>query len=173
METGNTIKGYLLYRIYYSAPGGDYIAYLGRTKQSLASRLRGHFFQKPMHRTINIHGVSKIEYASFTTEADMNLYEIYYILTLHPPLNVDDKTKDYPTVKLPEVVWTEWQPPLMEKWKAEINERDTACAARRKRIMAIDEDLRVLRSLKRVGELTEDEYWERHDALVEEREKLK
>lgn len=103
----------------------------------------------------------------------MNLYEIYYILTLHPPLNVDDKTKDYPTVKLPEVVWTEWQPPLMEKWKAEINERDTVYAARRKRITAINEDLRVLRSLKRIGEMSEDEYWERHDALAEEQKRLK
>ena len=167
-----TPKGFLLYRIYYSMPDGDTIVYLGRTKQPLSNRLRGHFFQKPMHRTIDINQVSKIEYASFATEADMNLYEIYYILTLHPPLNVDDKTRDYPTVVLPDVEWHEFWPPLMDKWKTEINERISNHSKKRKRYWAINEELSVLRSLRHTAGLDEDEYWKRHDALVEEQNQL-
>ena len=41
-------QGYILYRIYY----GDDLVYLGRTKQPLQSRIRGHLFKKPMHRLI-------------------------------------------------------------------------------------------------------------------------
>ena len=51
-------KGFLLYRIYY----GNFIAYLGRTKQPMQARIRGHMFQKPMHKLILIQNVSKIEY---------------------------------------------------------------------------------------------------------------
>lgn len=52
-------KGFILYRIWY----GDHLAYLGRTKQPLRARIRGHMFNKPMHRSIDIHNVTKIEYA--------------------------------------------------------------------------------------------------------------
>ena len=84
------VQGFLIYRIWY----GDCLMYVGRTKQPLQSRIRGHPFSKPMHRTVNIEQVTKIEYAELGSEADMNLYEIYYILRLHPPLNVDDKARD-------------------------------------------------------------------------------
>lgn len=67
------IQGFILYRIWY----GDVLVYLGRTKQPLQSRIHGHLFKKPMHRSISINLVTKIEYAEFRTEADMNLYEIY------------------------------------------------------------------------------------------------
>ena len=77
------VQGFLIYRIWY----GDCLVYVGRTKQPLQSRIRGHLFSKPMHRTVNIEQVTKIEYAELGSEADMNLYEIYYILQLHPPLN--------------------------------------------------------------------------------------
>ena len=83
------VQGFLIYRIWY----GDCLVYVGRTKQPLQSRIRGHLFNKPMHRTVNIEQVTKIEYAELGSEADMNLYEIYYILRLHPPLNVDDKAE--------------------------------------------------------------------------------
>ena len=84
------VQGFLIYRIWY----GNCLVYVGRTKQPLQSRIRGHLFSKPMHRTVNIEQVTKIEYAELGSEADMNLYEIYYILRLHPPLNVDDKARD-------------------------------------------------------------------------------
>ena len=63
-------KNFVLYRIYY----GENIVYIGRTKQPLQDRIRGHMFKKPMQRSISIDNVSKIEYAEFQTEADMNLY---------------------------------------------------------------------------------------------------
>lgn len=40
-----------LYRIYY----GDIIVYVGRTNQPLSTRIRGHLFKRPMHRTLNVN----------------------------------------------------------------------------------------------------------------------
>lgn len=109
-------KGFLLYRIYY----GNFIAYLGRTKQPLQARIRGHMFQKPMHKLILIQNVSKIEYTELKSEADMNLYEIYYINLWKPPLNVDDKAKDELSIRLPELEWKEFVPAHWEDWKKEL-----------------------------------------------------
>lgn len=111
------IQGHILYKIYY----GDNLAYLGRTNQPLQNRIRGHLFKKPMHRTIDINQVSKIEYAIFLTEADMNLYEIYLINKLKPILNVDDKVRDELTITLPDVEFKRYDCHLWDKWKEEIN----------------------------------------------------
>ena len=162
------IQGFILYRIFY----GSELVYIGRTKQPLQDRLRGHFFQKPMHRTISIGMVSSIQYAEFTTEADMNLYEIYFILTQHPPLNVDDKTRDYPTVTLPDVVRKDWSAPIFEKWKAEVAEREAGAEKRRLRHRQVIEEIRVVRGLFRAGEITEDEKYDRLEALRAEQEDL-
>lgn len=109
-------KGYILYRIYY----GDIIAYLGRTKQPLQARIRGHIFQKPMHKLILIQNVTKIEYTELQSEADMNLYEIYYINLWKPPLNVDDKARDELSIRLPELAWKEFVPAHWEEWKQQL-----------------------------------------------------
>lgn len=109
-------KGFILYRIFY----GDCMAYLGRTKQPLQSRIRGHMFAAPMHRAIDIHNVTRIEYTELQTEADMNLYEIYFINLWKPPLNVDDKAKDSPTIHLPELRWHEFIPARWEEWKQQL-----------------------------------------------------
>jgi len=85
-------------------------------------------------RPADINQVSKIEYHEFDTEADMNLYEIYMILTLHPPLNVDDKTRDYPTVTLPAIDWQIFSTPLWEKWKQKISESQTNADIQRRRL---------------------------------------
>lgn len=111
------MKGFILYKIYYK----DLLVYIGRTKQDLQQRLRGHFFAKPMQRKIDIFKVTQIEYAEFETEADMYLYEVYYINKYHPPLNVDDRAKDKLTVTLPLVMWREFNCKLMDKWKSEIS----------------------------------------------------
>lgn len=111
-----SLKGFLLYRIWY----GNRIAYLGRTKQPLQARIRGHMFAKPMHRAINIHNVTKIEYTEFQTEADMNLYEIYFINLWKPPLNVDDKASDDLSISLPEKEWTAFVPSKWEEWKVQL-----------------------------------------------------
>lgn len=144
---------FTLYRIYY----GDSIVYIGRTKQPLQNRIRGHLFAKPMHRTIAISQVSKIEYAEFQTEADMNLYEIYFILKEKPPLNVDDKTRDELTVSLPDVEWKRWRTHLWEKWKDEILHRETEYDKMKRRYHEIPEAKSVLRSMYEMGEIDERE----------------
>lgn len=116
------IKGEILYRIWY----GEKIVYLGRTRQNLQQRIRGHFFAKPRHRKIDIFAVSKIDYAEFTTQADMFLYEIYYINKFKPPLNVDDVAGDKLTVCLPEVEWKTYECVLIDKWKEQIDPEQNA-----------------------------------------------
>jgi len=113
-------KGFILYKIWY----GDYLAYLGRTKQPLQARIRGHMFAKPMHRAIDIHNVTKIEYTKLQTEADMNLYEIYFINLYKPSLNIDDKAQDNLTIQLPELKWEAFIPSKWEDWKIELSSDD-------------------------------------------------
>lgn len=147
------VQGFLLYRIYY----GDTLVYVGRTKQPLQSRIRGHLFAKPMHRTIAIEQVTKIEYARFQTEADMNLYEIYFILKDKPPLNVDDKTRDALTIELPPVEWRLFTTPLWDKWMAEIQSRQSEYDRISKRYRYIPEEKHLLRSRYQMGEIDEEE----------------
>lgn len=151
----NKIQGFILYRIYY----GDTLAYLGRTKQPLQNRIRGHLFKKAMHRSINIELVTKIEYATFRTEADMNLYEIYFINLWKPPLNIDDKCNDDLTVSLPDVEWKLFQTPLWDKWKAEIEKKDNAYRMRENEKAAKFELKRVMRKKWHDGEISEETYY--------------
>lgn len=162
------VQGFVLYRIFY----GDTLVYVGRTKQPLQNRIRGHLFAKPMHRTIAIEQVTKIEYAEFQTEADMNLYEIYFILKWHPLLNVDDKTKDYPTVELPPVEWKEFKTTLWDKWVQEIAGKASEHDRMLRRYRAIPEEIRVIRSARRTGELDEAELYDRIDQLKAEQSEL-
>lgn len=113
-------QGFILYRIWY----GKTLAYLGRTKQPLQARMRGHMFAKPMHRAIDIHNVTKIDYTELPTEADMNLYEIYFINLWKPPLNVDDKARDNLTITLSDLEWKEFVPTNWEEWKKELKTED-------------------------------------------------
>lgn len=117
-------KGFILYRIWY----GNCLAYVGRTKQPLQARIRGHMFSKPMHRAIDIHNVTKIEYTEFDTEADMNLYEIYYINLWKPPLNVDDKARDDLSISMPDKEWGEFIPANWDSWKKEISTDNSGVA---------------------------------------------
>ena len=111
-------KGFIIYRIWY----GKCLAYVGRTKQPLQARIHGHMFCKPMHKIIDIHNVTKIEYTMLSTESDMNLYEIYYINLWKPPLNVDDKAKDKLTITLPDLEWKEFIPSNWDKWKEQLKD---------------------------------------------------
>lgn len=119
---------YTIYKIFYGSPDGEYIAYLGRTKQRINARLRGHFKQLPMHKLIDVLQVSHIEVAECKTEADMFLYEIYYINKYKPTLNKDDKSKEELTIVLPELDFkTLHNEEIMEKWKGELKrERESA-----------------------------------------------
>lgn len=97
------MKRYHIYRIYY----GNEIVYVGRTKQLLIDRIRAHMTKGDPAR-INPLNVSLIEYADCNSEADMCLYEVYYINLLHPELNEDAKAEDNLTVELPELIWKEF-----------------------------------------------------------------
>lgn len=150
-----TKQDFTLYRIYY----GETLIYLGRTKQPLQNRIRGHLFKRAMHRSINIDLVTKIEYATFKTEADMNLYEIYFINLWKPPLNIDDKCNDDLTVSLPDVEWKLFETPLWNKWKSEIEKKDNACRMRDNEKAAQAELLRVMRRKWHEGEISEETYY--------------
>lgn len=163
------LRGFVLYKFYY----GDVMVYLGRTKQPLQDRIRGHLFKKPMHRAIDISLVTKIEYAMFSTEADMNVYEIYLINKLKPVLNVDDKTGDEPTIILPEVEFITFDCHLWDKWKQEINSKNDEIHLKTDRYKSIKQDIRVVRGRFRTREITEDEYMEQLDKLNQEERELK
>lgn len=158
----------ILYKIYY----GDVLVYLGRTKQPLQNRLRGHFFKKPMHRVIDINQVTKIEYAEFETVADMYLYEIYYINRLKPSLNVDDLAHDEITVTLPKVPFKEYNCPLFERWKNEINKNTSEWDRLHKEYREIPLKITLLRKQKRNGEITEEAYWQQYDTLRQREKEL-
>lgn len=149
-------KGFILYRIWY----GKYIAYVGRTKQPLQSRIHGHLYKKPMQRSINIELVTKIEYTEFQTESDMNLYEIYFINLWKPTLNVDDKCKDELTVRLPDVEWKIFTTNLWDKWKKEIHAIDDAYQMKQNEKMARFELDRLMRKKWHDGEISEDAYYD-------------
>lgn len=119
---------FTLYKIYF----GESLAYLGRTRQPLNQRLRGHFFKKKLHKAIDIHKVTAIEHACFATCADMYLYEIYYINKLHPLLNKDDVAPDDLTIQLPDVAFIPYECALLDKWKLEITHIKEELSHRRK-----------------------------------------
>lgn len=162
------IKKHIVYRIYY----GDQIVYVGRTNQPLQNRIRGHLFAKPMHRVLSIDQISKVDFAEFNAEADMNLYEIYYILLIHPPLNVDDKTKDFPTIRLPEVKFKTAEFKNWNKWKTQLKELEETENRARKRKREIPELLHILRSNYHMGEMTEDKYYKEKESLEKELKEL-
>lgn len=162
-------KKHIVYRIYY----GDTIVYVGRTNQNLRSRIRGHLFEKPMQRKIDINQVSYIDYAEFESEADMNLYEIYYILKLHPVLNVDDKTKDFPTVSLPVPDFMKAEFPLWDKWKQQLALKESERIAKSSEERRLIEELRILRSSHHLGEISDDDYFSKHDDIKEKIDTLR
>lgn len=162
-------KKFYVYRIYY----GDKVVYVGRTKQKLTDQIRGHLFSKPMHRTISIENVSKIEFAELKTEADMNLYEIYYILLLHPSLNVDDKAKDALTVELPSLEWNLFYTPLWEKWRETLATDAEEIDRFKRRYFEIPEEMCVVRSSYRRGEIEEEEMFGRLSLLEQEGQEIK
>lgn len=153
---------YTLYRIYYD----NDIVYLGRTKQPLHARIHGHLFQKPMHRSIGIDIISKIEYAEFDSEADMNVYEVYYINLYRPTLNRDDKAKDSLTIKLPDVDWKLFKTPLWDKWKKQIAAIDAADENARKRKAELILQKHEMRRRLHAHEISENEYYDFLEALV-------
>ena len=153
------MKGFILYRIFYKSQ----MAYIGRTKQKLQDRIRGHLFKLPMHRDIDINLVTKIDYAEFKTEADMNVYEIYFINKFKPPLNKDDKARDELSFELQDVEWKTFDTHLWGKWKEKINA--SVAEEEKKRITRIEHNkqCQIMRNKWRAGEISRDEYYESLD----------
>jgi len=118
-----------------------------------------------MHRDIDVFNTTKVEYAEFKSEADMNIYEIYFINLWKPRFNCDDKAPDDVSVTLPDVKWIEFTIKLMDKWKKEITDRDLAEKIKKERSLEVFKEKQELRIKKRSGELTEDEYWNAVDSL--------
>ena len=150
-----------LYKVHYSYG----LAYLGRTKQPLQRRLHGHFFKKRLHRELDVNSVTLIEKADLPTEADMLLYELYLINQLKPPLNQANKTHDELTVELPPLEFTPFYCRLLDKWKAQIVEKDNSEEQKRINGIRLFEERQELRRKFRKGELTEDEYFDRLEEL--------
>lgn len=162
------LKHYTLYKIYY----GDRLVYLGRTAQPLNKRLYGHFSKAPMMRQLDAGKVTKIEYAEFKTEADMFLYEIYFINLWKPELNKDDKSKQLLTIELPPVLFSEYVCDLLPKWQQIAAKKD----ALRSRQAEEKENLRRMfdekrRQLKVDETLSEEQriekLWEWREAVYE------
>lgn len=149
---------FTLYKIYSE----NCLLYIGRTKQPLQTRLHSHFFKKPMVREINIEAVTKIEAASFPTEADMYLYEIYYINKFKPPLNRDDKARDELTISLPEVQFQEFHCPLMKVWREKIRDTDAQ----------YEENRRLKNELEMEKNDKHKEIFSREDISTEEKQAL-
>lgn len=165
----NHIKGFILYKFHYTCG----CVYLGRTKQKLQDRIRGHLFAKPMHRKININQIIKIEYAEFKTAADMNVYEVYFINKLKPPLNVDDKENDQLSIELPKVDWIEYKPRLWEKWITEINRRQPEYEKDLKRYrVGINQEFSNLRIKRKNKEITKEDCKLKIEILNKERKEL-
>lgn len=154
MYASKNFSAFTLYRIYYD----DAIVYLGRTMQPLQDRIRGHLFKQPTLRAIDINKVSKIEYATFQTQADMYLYEVYYINLWKPTLNRDNKVHDSLTISLPDVSWNVFTTPFWEKWKAEIQEKDEEINRMRQKAREFNIQNEEMRAKKHAGEITEVEY---------------
>lgn len=77
------------------------IIYVGKTVQNLRDRFRGHYHlpEECYEQTV------KIEYATLCTEADLGIYEIYYINQLKPVYNTDFLWDGELSIVLPELEW--------------------------------------------------------------------
>ena len=144
----------LIYKIFYD----DQIMYIGRTKQPLQSRLRGHFFSRPMLKILDAALTTKIEYAACQTTADMYLYEIYYINKLKPPINYDDRANDELTVNLPELKWIEYECPLLNKWRNELLEIENKQKLKKQKEQEQFKQRREMRLKHKNKIISDDEY---------------
>ena len=83
-------------------------------------------------------------------------------------MNVDDKAHDDLSVSLSEVAWKSFSTHLWDRWRQEIRQRDGEIDRVRKRYVEIPQEIAVLRSLHRTGQVTEFEYEEKLEMLRNE-----
>lgn len=91
--------------IVYRISDANGVFYVGRTTQTIKARMRQHMTSSSDVPHIDPSSVKKIEFALCKSEADMYLYEVYYINLYRPQLNEDAKAMDCLTVCLPELNW--------------------------------------------------------------------
>lgn len=114
--TDNTQKQFCLYRIY----SDHCLLYIGHTTHPLKEALHEHFFKEPGSRGICLECVTRIEYACFATEADLNIMSAYYINQLKPALNQKDKAMDRVTFRLPDAVFQAYTDSCIDDWREQI-----------------------------------------------------
>lgn len=110
-------------KIVYAIYGADCCLFVGKTTaRRLVDKLYHHFHKNRKYVQIDVTKVERIEYSRYKTEADMALYELYWIYKLHPVMNRHGK-KDELTLELPYVRWYQYVPRLLNKWKEEAGEK--------------------------------------------------
>ena len=103
----------------------------------------------------------------------MNVYEVYFINKLKPPLNVDDKENDQLNVILPEVNWIEYKPRLWEKWVSELNRKQPEYEKDLKRYkLYIPEEFSEFRTKYRNKEITKEDCRLKIETLNKEKKEL-
>lgn len=86
----------------------DEVIYVGKAKD-LTARLKSH-----NHLPTSCYDeISKIEYSELEKESEQVIYEIYYINLLKPRYNVDSKSEDDMTIRLPDLTWHTYENDLV------------------------------------------------------------
>jgi len=88
------------YNLYKYVDADGKILYVGKTTQLLSQRINQHNFEQAKYLAKTDH----IEYVEVKNEADLSLYEIYYINLYMPQYNISQKL-DQPTIVMPELQW--------------------------------------------------------------------
>lgn len=109
-------KEYIIYRIWYS----DLICYVGQTIQSLETRMKQHFWYD---KDLDIKNVSKIQYSILKTQADLNVYEIYFINKYRAFENRSGFAGDKLNLELPELEWKDINEVVFKELKSKTNIR--------------------------------------------------
>ena len=152
-------KVFLVYRIY----DNNGVFYVGRTSQTLKARMRQHMAVSNVAGDIphiNPNSVKKIEYAICASEADMCLYEVYYINLFHPSLNVDAKAEDCLTVTLPELKWLGYQfYREIEEWKVLYADAELGIKSTRQKMNHLDSLISEYDRKLNDGLITREEYF--------------
>ena len=115
--TDNTQTTFCLYKIYSE----HCLLYIGHTKEPLKKALHAHFFKEHGSQGICLECVSRIEYACFATEADLNIMSTYYINQLKPALNQKDKAMDRVTFRLTEAIFQVYEDSCIKDWREKIS----------------------------------------------------
>lgn len=85
------------YYIYKYLNKNEEIIYIGLTSRPIQRRIKEHEVEELQKETY------RIEYAKVKTEADMRMYELYYINKYNPKFNVRDLYVDGNQITLPEL----------------------------------------------------------------------